>query len=67
VEQPPGHDVRAAGRTRAVDDAFPPTSSAGDSGGVLCGIVSISDLVAQRLAEARLEIDVLRDLYSANR
>ncbi len=37
------------------------------SGGVLCGIVSIGDLVRHRLDEMQLETDVLRDLYVASR
>jgi CBS domain-containing protein len=33
--------------------------------GVLCGIVSIGDLVRHRLEELQLETDVLRDMYVA--
>ncbi|MFC4942847.1 CBS domain-containing protein [Pseudonocardia sp. GCM10023141] len=35
--------------------------------GVLCGLVSIGDVVRHRLDEMRLEADVLRDMYLAHR
>lgn len=36
-----------------------------DADGVLCGIVSIGDVVKHRLGEIELERDVLRDAYVA--
>jgi CBS domain-containing protein len=38
-----------------------------DEAGVLCGIVSIGDLVKHRLEEMELETNVLRDAYIARR
>jgi CBS domain-containing protein len=35
--------------------------------GVLCGLVSIGDVVVNRLAEVQLETNVLRDMYLARR
>jgi CBS domain-containing protein len=36
-------------------------------GGVLCGLVSIGDVVKHRLEEMELEVNVLRDRYIASR
>ncbi|GAA3223710.1 CBS domain-containing protein [Pseudonocardia petroleophila] len=35
--------------------------------GVLCGLISIGDVVRHRVDEMRMETDVLRDLYLARR
>lgn len=35
--------------------------------GVLCGLISIGDVVRHRLDEMQLQTDVMRDMYIANR
>ena len=36
-----------------------------DAGGLLCGIVSVGDVVKHRLEQMELETNVLRDAYMA--